>query len=51
MVLTITEDTNEIALPFNTVSAPGRVVLFAGADNVTPLLAITFQPLHHHRRS
>jgi hypothetical protein len=30
MVLTIvTEDTNEIALPFNTVSAPGRVVLFA----------------------
>jgi hypothetical protein len=42
MVLTIvTEDTNEIALPFNTVSAPGRVVLFAGAD-VTPLLAITF---------
>jgi uncharacterized Ntn-hydrolase superfamily protein len=36
MVLTIvTEDTNEIALPFNTVSAPGRVVLFAGADNVT----------------
>jgi hypothetical protein len=35
MVLTIvTEDTNEIALPFNTVSAPGRVVL-AGADNVT----------------
>jgi hypothetical protein len=42
MVLTIvTEDTNEIALPFNTVSAPGRVVLFAGADNHT-LLAITF---------
>jgi hypothetical protein len=42
-ILTIvTEDTNEIALPFNTVSAPGRVVLFAGADNVTPLLAITF---------
>jgi hypothetical protein len=42
MVLTIvTEETNEIALPFNTVSAPGRVVLFAGADNVTPLL-ITF---------
>jgi hypothetical protein len=38
MVLTSTEETNEIALPFNTVSAPGRVVLFAGADNVPPLL-------------
>jgi hypothetical protein len=33
MVLTVTEETNEIALPFNTVSAR-RVVLFAGADNV-----------------
>jgi hypothetical protein len=43
MVLTIvTEDTKETALPFNTVSAPARVVLFAGADNVTPLLAIIF---------
>jgi hypothetical protein len=29
MVLTIVTEENEIALPFNTVSAPGRVVLFA----------------------
>jgi hypothetical protein len=49
MVLTIvTEDTNEIALPFNTVSAPGRVVLFAGADNVTIISNISN---HYHRRS
>jgi hypothetical protein len=35
----VTEETNEIALPFNTVSAPGRVVLFA-EKTITPVSAI-----------
>jgi hypothetical protein len=46
MVFTIvTDETNEIALPFNTVSAPGRVVYLPVLRQCT-VISNKFQPLH-----